>query len=902
MLYYYKNYNVQHQYDFYKIANDMLEVFFPNSLNQTIPRYQEQVKKINSLETQFQNMSDDELRQQTKILKNRLSEGVSEDSIICEAFALVREATVRVLNMRHFDVQLIGGLVLNEGKIAEMKTGEGKTLVAILPTFLNALYGKGVHVVTANDYLAKRDSESVGCVHKFLGLSVGLVQENMKPAERQKNYNCDVVYITNNELGFDYLRDNMAFTKEEVVQRSLFYCVVDEVDSILIDEARTPLIISEPGNAPIEKYYQTAKLAAALQKNVHYLVDEKNQNVTILEEGVSFCEQALELSDLYNPEDPWISYLLNSIKGKELFKLNTHYIINEENEIVLVDEFTGRTMFGRRWSDGLHQAVEAKENVPIQNESQTVASITYQNLFLLYDKLSGMTGTAKTEEPEFEKIYNLRVVPIPTHRPVKRKDFPDLIYKSQYLKWQAIAKECIEIKELDRPVLVGTTTIEKSELLATLLGEYGVSYRLLNARPENIESESEIVVQAGSKGAITIATNMAGRGTDIQLGGNFEVLISTKVRKFVASLKDGDYSQELDKALVDPELKLFYDFFKNKNSDWVNTNYPDLIDSLVQSPASDNKDLSSFYEVYSQTIAEKKDTSEQEKKEVVNLGGLHVIGTERHESRRIDNQLRGRSGRQGDPGSSRFFLSLDDKLLRLFGGDQILDMMKNVGFQDSTPIQSPVLNRSLESAQKKVEAYYFDARNQLFEYDQALTMQRNGIYLERKKVLEKENLRQWILEYGERSLYDVIISLTASKDLANEKNEFVKRKVKELLGIPYFFNLPEDLKELKRNFEFLREQFQISYELKELQVEIIEPGLLIELERSFLLQQIDFAWKGHLQKISSLKDSIRWRAYGQRNPLTDYKKESFNLFILMLTRIRHRVTYFILRSKVVIDF
>ena len=880
----------------------MLEVFFPNSLNQILPRYQEQVKKINSLETQFQSMSDEELRQQTKFLKNRLSEGASEDSVICEAFALVREATVRVLNMRHFDVQLIGGLVLNEGKIAEMKTGEGKTLVAILPTFLNALYGKGVHVVTANDYLAQRDSEYVGCVHRFLGLSVGLVQENMKPAERQKNYNCDVVYITNNELGFDYLRDNMAFTKEDVVQRSLFYCVVDEVDSILIDEARTPLIISEPGNSPIEKYYQTAKLAAALQKNVHYLVDEKNQNVTVLEEGVSFCEQALELADLYSPEDPWISYLLNSLKGKELFKLNTHYIINEQNEIILVDEFTGRTMFGRRWGDGLHQAVEAKENVPIQNESQTIASITYQNLFLLYEKLSGMTGTAKTEEPEFEKIYNLKVVPIPTHRPIKRKDFPDLIYKSQYLKWQAIAKECMEIKELGRPVLVGTTTIEKSELLATLLGEYGVSYRLLNARPENIESESEIVAQAGSKGSITIATNMAGRGTDIQLGGNFEMLIAAQLKKLILRLRDGNYSTELNKLLADSDLILFHDFFKSKNSNWLSNNYLDLIESMVEPPSTDNKEISLFYTLYSETVNEKKVIGEKEKKEVVNLGGLHVIGTERHESRRIDNQLRGRSGRQGDPGSSRFFLSLDDKLLRLFGGDQILDMMQNVGFQDLTPIQSPILNRSLESAQKKVEAYYFDARNQLFEYDEALTMQRNAIYAERKKVLEKENLRYWVMEYGERSLYDVIISLATNNNLVYEKNEFIKRKIKELLGISYSFNIAGDFKALKRDIEFLREQFQISYELKELQLEIIESGLLIEIERSFLLQQIDFAWKSHLQKISSLKDSIRWRAYGQRNPLTDYKKESFNLFVLMLTRVRHRVTYFILRSKVVIDF
>jgi preprotein translocase subunit SecA len=526
----------------------MLETIFQDPTQRVLSKYSSRLRQMNSLGTSLKNFTDLELREKTVDLKQRLLTG-SEDieTITNEAFALVREASDRVLGLRHYDVQLIGGLVLNEGKIAEMKTGEGKTLVALLPTFLNALYGKGTHVITVNDYLARRDAEDVGQVHRFLGLTVGLIQENMTPEERKENYNCDVVYVTNNELGFDYLRDNMAYTADEMVQRPFFYCVIDEVDSILIDEARTPLIISGASEAPTEKYLQTAKLATSLRREIHYDVDEKQQNVALTNEGVLFCEQALGIMDLYNPNEPWISYVLNSIKSKELFQLNKNYIVNENNEIVIVDEFTGRTMMGRRWSDGLHQAVEAKENVPIQDESQTLASISYQNLFLLYEKLSGMTGTAKTEEAEFEKIYNLNVVPVPTNQTIKRKDFPDLIYKNQYIKWRAIAQECLEMYEIGRPVLVGTTTIEKSELLAALLKEYNIPYRLLNARPENVESESEIVAQAGCKNAVTIATNMAGRGTDILLGGNPIFLTNSLVREFFENGKNIDTSFFLEK-------------------------------------------------------------------------------------------------------------------------------------------------------------------------------------------------------------------------------------------------------------------------------------------------------------------------------------------------------------------
>ena len=877
----------------------MFETFFQDSTKRALTKYDQLVNQINALEKEFNNLTDTQLRDYTTQLKVDLCNGVkSNDQITTEAFALVREATMRVLGLRHFDVQLVGGLILNEGKIAEMKTGEGKTLVALLPTFLNALYGEGVHVVTVNDYLARRDAESVGQVHTFLGLSVGLIQEDMEFEERKKNYACDVTYVTNNELGFDYLRDNMAFTVDEIVQRPFFYCVVDEVDAILIDEARTPLIISGPSKAPTQKYLRTTKLVNTLCKDIHYSVDEKNQNATLLEEGLAFCEQALGTSDLYNVEDPWIPYILNSVKAKELFVRNTHYIANEENEIIIVDEFTGRTMVGRRWSDGLHQAVEAKEGLPIQDESQTLASITYQNLFLLYSKLSGMTGTAKTEEVEFEKIYNLQVIPVPTNRSIQRKDFPDLIYKNQYLKWQAIANECLEMYNLGRPVLVGTTTIEKSELLAALLTEYQLPYRLLNARPENIESESEIIAQAGCKNAITIATNMAGRGTDIVLGGNPKSRTLSRFQKFISYSKSLTVADQVD--LSSDELSTLSKLFKDiQFPDYIYT-YPQALEYLESNsdlPVQLSEELKSNYLRLSESD---KNIAVADRSTVQNLGGLHVIGTERHESRRIDNQLRGRSGRQGDPGSSRFFLSLEDKLLRIFGGDKISGLMQNMGLQESVPIQSKFLNQSLESAQKKVEAYYFDIRKKLFEYDQALNTQRNGVYIERRRILEIDSLRDWIIEYAERSLYDVVFFMGITQNGLLKTS--ILQKVQNLLGTPFLFQPKQlDSQEEVRFISYLQQQFQISYDLKEAEMKLIEPGLLRELERSFLLQQIDFSWKEHLQKISALRDAVGWRAYGQKDPLTEYKQEAYNFFVIMLTRIRHRVVYFVLRSRIIID-
>ena len=875
----------------------MLETFFPNTTNQALTQYNQIVKQINRLEPDLQKLSDLQLQKQTSDLQNKLrNKDVSKDQVLVQAFALVREATVRVLGLRHFDVQLLGGLILNDGKIAEMKTGEGKTLVALLPTFFNALYGKGVHVVTVNDYLARRDAEYVGRVHKFLGLNVGLIQEDMEPAERKQNYLCDITYVTNNELGFDYLRDNMAFTSEEIVQRPFFYCVVDEVDSILIDEARTPLIISGSMEASTQKYLATTRLVASLKKDIHYATDEKNQNVMLLEEGISFCEQALNVSDLYAVSDPWMPYILNSVKAKELFTCNTHYIVNSDNEIVIVDEFTGRTMVGRRWSDGLHQAVEAKEGLPIQDEGQTVASITYQNLFLLFDKLSGMTGTALTEEVEFENIYNLRVIPVPTNRPIKRKDFPDLIYKNQYLKWQAIANECRQMNSLGRPVLVGTTTIEKSELLAALLSEYQLPYQLLNARPENTENESGIIVQAGCKSAITIATNMAGRGTDIVLGGNTKSLTLLTLQDYFTNrgknpydvtLKSDDSGDNNFKQLADlipldlfPESIITYDQAIN----YVKTN----CDSSSQL-------LANLEQAYDVVFIEKQKITNSDRVQIQQLGGLHVIGTERHESRRIDNQLRGRAGRQGDPGSSQFFLSLEDKLLRIFGGEKIASLMQNIGFQESVPIQSSFLTQSLESAQKKVESYYFDIRKKLFEYDQALNKQRNGIYAERRRILEVDTVYNWIIEYAERSLYDVVLFLNQSDDESTKLEIF--QKVQYLLGMS-FDSLPAQ-QQPENLVNFFHEQFRISYALKEAEFEFVKPGLIREYERSMVLQQIDIAWKEHLQKIIFLKEVIGWRAYGQKDPLTEYKKEAFNFFVIMLTQIRHRVTFYIMRSTLI---
>jgi len=696
----------------------MLKNLLGDPNTRKLKRYQPFVADINVLEEDIRSLSDEQLQGKTTEFKQQL-EGATTDrereelleDLLPEAFAVVREAAWRVLGMRHFDVQLLGGVVLHRGEIAEMKTGEGKTLVSTLPAYLNALSGKGVHIVTVNDYLARRDAEWMGQVHRFLGLTVGLIQSGMGPAERQRNYGCDITYATNSELGFDYLRDNMATSMNEVVQRPFNYCIIDEVDSVLIDEARTPLIISGQVERPTQNYMKAAQIAKMLQPEEHYEVDEKARNVILTDEGFIEAEKLLEVGDLYDPENPWAHYIFNAIKAKELFTNDVNYIVRND-EVVIVDEFTGRVLQGRRWSDGLHQAIEAKEDVEIQKETQTLATITYQNFFLLYPKLAGMTGTAKTEEAEIEKIYNLQVTIIPTNKPPGRRDMSDVVYKTEEAKWKAVARECADMHEQGRPVLVGTTSVEKSEVLSRLLSQLDVPHNLLNARPENVERESEIVAQAGRKGAVTIATNMAGRGTDIILGGNADYMSRLKVREYFmpqivipeeedsfAAMAGGGGKRSQAQGFapgkkvktwkVSPQIfptqlseeteQKLIEAVKFAVQQYGERSLPELeaeekIAIAAENAPTDDPVIQKLREVCRAVRKEYEAFTHKEQDEVINtepIGGLHVIGTERHESRRIDNQLRGRAGRQGDPGSTKFFLSLEDNLLRIFGGDRV---------------------------------------------------------------------------------------------------------------------------------------------------------------------------------------------------------------------------------------
>ena len=873
----------------------MFQTLFGDTNEKKIQGYLQTVNKINKLEESISKLTDGDLQEKTKYFIDKISSGQNSENLLPEVFAVAREASKRTLGLRHFDVQIIGGLILNEGKIAEMKTGEGKTLVAVLPAYLNALTGKGVHIVTVNDYLANRDASYVGQIHRFLGLSVGLIQQNMTQQDRKLNYLKDITYVTNSELGFDYLRDNMATQLGDIVQRPFYFSILDEVDSILIDEARTPLIISGSGETPDKKYTIADEIARVLTRNLHYEVDEKARNIILTEEGVIKVEESLNTKDLYDLEDPWAPYIFNSVKAKELFIKDIHYIVRD-GEIFIVDEYTGRIMIGRRWSDGLHQAIEAKEKVSIQNETQTLASITYQNFFLLYPKLSGMTGTAKTEELELDKIYGLEVNCVPTHRKMVRKDFSDLVYKNQYTKWKSIADECLDFYTLGRPVLIGTTSVEKSELLSSLLKEYGVPHNLLNAKPENLKREAEIIAQAGRKGAVTIATNMAGRGTDILLGGNAEYMAKTMLKCFVNSIFFGI---ELEKTL-DSEFHDLCNFLSSriKSSMVSESELENILSIACEKVFTDNSLVIVLRAMYFILLEKYQKNISQERSEVLNLGGLHVIGTERHESRRIDNQLRGRSGRQGDPGSSRFFLSLEDNLLRIFGGDRIVKLMDSLKVDDEIPIESSLLNKSLESAQKKVEVYYYDARKQLFDYDEVLNYQRQAIYSERRRILESSNLRDWVLQYAETTILDYLNLYLEKSDFSiNEKNKLLI-KVESLLGLPYAIDRKAfsnySFEEMK---EALFKQIRLAYDLKESQIDLIENGLMRELERSFLLQKIDSAWKEHLQQINTLRENIGWRGYGQKDPLIEYKNEAYNLFVSMSTNIRHSVVYLIFRSQ-----
>lgn len=876
----------------------MFQTLFGDPNKRTIKKYEIIVDEINKLEPNLQNLSDSQLQNKTAQLIDFIKSEKDLDNALPEAFALVREASYRVLGLRHFDVQLIGGIILHEGKIAEMKTGEGKTLVAILAAYLNALSKKGVHVVTVNDYLAKRDAEWVGQVPKFLGLSIGLVQQGISQEEREQNYSKDITYITNSELGFDYLRDNMATEMGDMVQRDFYFCIIDEVDSILIDEARTPLIISGAGDSVDEKYIKANEIARLLYKTSDYEVDEKARNIILTEEGILKCEELLNNKSLYNPEDPWASYIFNAIKAKELFTKDVHYIVKED-EVIIVDEFTGRIMIGRRWSDGLHQSIEAKEAVSIQNESQTLASITYQNFFLLYPKLSGMTGTAKTEAYELDKIYGLDVICVPTNKQMKRKDFPDLVYKSQYAKWKSIADECLDMHTLGRPVLVGTTSVEKSELLSSLLLEYAIPHNLLNAKPENIKREAEIIAQAGRKGSVTIATNMAGRGTDILLGGNSSYMAK-------AALTQLSQDSKSIKIIIkdDPKLETLSKFLKDQITllKLSEKDIEEKISIACEKGFTDEPFIITLRASYQVLEDQYSSLIKKEREEVLSLGGLHVIGTERHESRRVDNQLRGRAGRQGDPGSSRFFLSLEDNLFRIFGGDRISNMMDTLRVEESVPIESSFLNKSLESAQKKVEAYYYDARKQLFEYDEVLNYQRQAIYSERRRILSSTNLRNWILQYAETTIKDYVSQYFSNVEEDQSSETFQRKKllqkVEDLLGLPYTLNVAS-LEKLsaKEMSIFLCQQMRIAYDLKESQIELIENGLMRDLERSFLLQKIDSAWKDHLQNMNGLRETIGWRGYGQKDPLIEYKNEAYSLFTSMSINVRHSVIYLIFRAQ-----
>ena len=842
-------------------------------------KYQSIITEINNLENNYKLLSNSELRTKIFSLQQEYNHKQNLDDLIIRSFALTREASHRTLGLRHFDVQLLGGLVLNNNKIAEMKTGEGKTLVASLPATLNAITKKGVHIVTVNNYLANRDQVSMGQIYRFLGFDTGLIIEGMTAMQKKENYNADITYVTNYELTFDFLRDNIAVNMSDVVLRPFNYCIIDEVDSILIDEAQTPLILSD--NSPetsVEKYIIASEITNYLELNQHYEVDEKNKNIILTEQGTAQIEKIIQVQDLYNPKDPWIPYILNALKANCLFFDNVHYIIQNER-IVIVDEFTGRIMPDRRWGEGLHQAIEAKEKLPIRPRSETQASITYQNFFLMYPKLSGMTGTGKTAEIEFEKIYNLPVNVIPTFKPTKRKDLPDLIYKDQFSKWNAIAKFCQTISLNSQPVLIGTTTVEKSEMLSQLLNEYNLAYEVLNARPENVRRESEIVAQAGKKNAITIATNMAGRGTDIILGGNINFKIQKELYNLLTILKT---SKRFSKNFFLQFPGISHQVFSCllillKDSKFLNLSDIDILRILQENDRISIPTLSyqcsirflinelKFYNQKHQT---------QDNKIVKNLGGLYVIGTERNDSRRVDNQLRGRCGRQGDPGVSRFFLSLDDNLLRLFGGSRIQEFVQNQMYDDQ-PLEASFIAKSLDSAQQRVEERAYEQRKNLFNYDDILNQQRKIVYFERRIILESKSIRKKNFAYGEQIICKLLTriknnSLTIKQICSIFENLFGKN-----FEITDFTYEDFDNNELKTYFF---NEFWLAYQLRINQIQVYGDNIFKNFERKTTLSNIDKIWTEHLDKIILLRNAVGWRTYAQKNPLTEYKREAYTIF------------------------
>ena len=805
----------------------LVRSFFSSRNDREIQRVSRIVEAVNALEESISRLSDEELSSRTTQFRARLAEGASLEEILPEAFAVVREAGRRVLGMRHFDVQIMGGAILHEGRIAEMKTGEGKTLVGTLPVYLNALEGKGVHVVTVNDYLAKRDSAWMGELYQFLGMSVGLIQHDMPDDLRQKAYGCDITYGTNNEFGFDYLRDNMKYEIDQFVQRELNFAIVDEVDSILIDEARTPLIISGPSEESTDLYEKVNRIVPELRKQDHFTVDEKHKTVSMTEEGSDLVESLLGVGNLYELRNiSYVHHLMQAIKAHDLYKRDVDYVV-KNGEVIIVDEFTGRLMTGRRWGEGLHQAVEAKERVKIQMENQTLATVTFQNYFRMYRKLSGMTGTADTEATEFHKIYNLEVIVVPPHRKMVRTDLPDQIYRSQKEKYDAVVLDIAERHTVGQPVLVGTVSIEKSEYISRLLKEKNIPHEVLNAKFH--EKEAEIVAQAGRLGKVTIATNMAGRGTDILLGGNAEYLCNAQIRSRGEEISE----EEREKVL-----------------------------------------------------SELEEAFRKEREEVMRQGGLHIIGTERHESRRVDNQLRGRAGRQGDPGSSRFYLSLEDDLMRIFGADKIKGLMERMGVEEGVPIEHAFVTKAIQNAQKKVEAYHFDIRKQLLEYDDVMNQQRLIFYELRKRVLRAEALRELMIEWGSRVVEEQVMAVIPenaypeSFDLAG-----VVSLVAEKTGLALEADELKDLGiDALMDHVIARYEEYLAGREKEFGAEPFEAII-----RYVTLQTLDNQWKDHLLKIDRLKEGIGLRGYGQKDPLVEYKREGFDLFESFVGEVRENV-------------
>ena len=816
------------------------------------------VERINALEPSMQKLSDAELQRKTVEFKERLEKGESLDSLLPEAFAVVRETARRVLGMRHFDVQLMGGIVLHQGKIAEMKTGEGKTLVATLPAYLNALTGKGVHIVTVNDYLAKRDAEWMGPIYRFLGLTVGYITTGMDNQERKKAYLCDITYGTSSEFGFDYLRDNMKYSLEDMVQRGHYYAIIDEVDSILIDEARTPLIISGPSEESTDLYYYIDEIVRKLKRDVHFTVDEKSKSAHLTEEGITECERLLGIKNLYHPRYlRLVHHIHQALRAHHLFKRDVDYVV-KDGKVIIVDEFTGRLMPGRRWSDGLHQAIEAKERLRIEAENQTLAMITIQNYFRMYEKLAGMTGTAETEAAEFKEIYNLDVVVIPTHKPMIREDLPDLVFRTMKEKFERVVQEIEENYRKGRPVLVGTTSIEKSEILSKMLKKKKIPHQVLNAKHH--EKEAQIIAQAGRSHAVTIATNMAGRGVDILLGGNPEGLAKIQLEN------EG------------------YDVSQIPERDWY--------DALNM--AKEGKDPTPKYpERWAQVLYEKVLECQKDAEKVRALGGLYIIGTERHESRRIDNQLRGRAGRQGDPGASRFFLSLEDDLLRLFGSEKIKAFIDKLGLPEGEPLEHPWLSKAIEQAQKKVEAYHFDIRKHLLEYDDVMNMQREVIYSQRKEILKSESIKDWILSLIDETCEELVEETTLSeRNLQPEEIEALVKRYQEVFAIP--LKLPENLTTKSEILTYIKDFTKQKYEEKERN---IGSDLMRNLEKYFLLTTIDNLWKEHLLMLDYVKESVGLRGYGQKNPLQEYKKEAYHLFVSLMKRIRETTLSYLFRIE-----